>query len=295
MLSLYSLETIEALRDQRYHRTPDLRAHTEEQALQFVNEVGFCYLFSDKSIEIPTLWAAIAGSRRAVPNTHFDDDIGRAWNWKDSLPSRGMVYYGKVLRDKPTLVSLELLPYFYALSPNYGDIEDYLERYEEGKLSVEAKNIYEALLNLGPMATSRLRQEVGLAGGGPTARRFERAITELQAELKIVKAGISDANRWGYAYVYDLFLRRFPDVPEAARRISTDQAMDTLLLRYLRNVVAYPEAGVRRLFGWDEWEWDRLMARLAERGAIQRDVQVDGYRGHCLATATLEADLQQVS
>ncbi len=37
------------------------------------------------------------------------------------------------------------------------------------------------------MATSRLRQEVGLAGGGPTARRFERAITELQPSSRSSK------------------------------------------------------------------------------------------------------------
>jgi hypothetical protein len=102
--------------------------------------VGFCYLFSDKSIEIPTLWAAIAGSRRPCPTPTLTTILAAPGTGKIRFHRVGWFYYGKVLRDKPTLVSLELLPYFYALSPNYGDIEDYLERYEEGKLSVEAKN-----------------------------------------------------------------------------------------------------------------------------------------------------------
>ena len=282
----YALSELEALRDVRYHRTPELCVQTEEQAVDFVNEVGFCFLFGDKGVEIPTLWSAIAGSRRAVPNTHHDADISKTWHWKDSLPARKAIYYGKLLRAKATLVSLDLVPAFYALSPNYGDVEDYLLQYEEGRLSVEAKSVYEALLNQGAMATSRLRQVAGLAGGGTNARRFERALTELQAELKIVKVGTSDANRWGYAYVYDLFLRRFPKVPELARQLSTDQAMDMLLLRHLSNVVAQTESGVQRLFSWDDWEWDRLMARLVDRSVIRRGIRIQDVRGTCIATTS---------
>jgi hypothetical protein len=280
-----TLERIEAWRDLRYRRTAQLRVTSEDEARAFVDEVGFCFLFGDKGVEIPTLWAAICGSRRSVPRQHNDPDLGLTWQWKDTLPSRREIYYGKLLRGKATLVSLALLPSFYALSPNYGDLEDYLLQYEEGLLSAEAKNIYEALLSKGAMATSRLRQEAGLPGGGANARRFENALTELQMELKIVKVGISDANRWGYAYVYDLFLRRFPEVPEAARAISTDDAMETLLLRYLRNVVTQTHAGARRLFGWDDWEWNRLLERLTAKNLIRRDVRIEGLRGSCLALA----------
>lgn len=279
----YTLEQVEALRDIRYHRTPQLRVKSEQEALQFINEVGFCFLFGDQEVEIPTLWAAVCGSRRALPDEHFDREVGLTWEWKDTLPTRGEVYYGKLLRGKPTLVSLELLPHFYALSPNYGDIEDYLEQYEEGRLSVEAKNIYEVLLKEGAMATSRLRQLAGLAGGGANARRFDRAIAELQIGMKIVKVGISDANRWGYAYVYDLFLRRFPNIPERARKISSDQAMATLLLRHLHNVVVETERALRRLFRWEDWEWERLMRRLTERGLIRRGLRVEGWAEEGLA------------
>jgi hypothetical protein len=278
----YTREEIEAIRDLRYHRTPALRVRMEEEARRFVDEVGFCFLFGDKTVEMPTVWEAVCGAQRPVPNHHHDADLGRTWSWKDSLPSRGEIYYGKLLRGKPTLVSLELLPHFYALSPNYGDIEDYIEEYQSGKLTVEAKNVYEALMREGAMATSRLRQLAGLAGGGANARRFDRALKELQIEFKIVKVGISEASRWGYAYVYDLFLRRFPELPEVAHKISSDQAMDTLLLRHLHNVVAQPEKALQRLFRWDDWEWERLVERLANQGLIRRDVTIEGLRGSCL-------------
>ncbi len=277
-------QAVEALRADRYHRTPLRRVRTEQAARAFVDEVGFAFLFGERGVEIPTLWGAISGSDRPVPRNHDDADLGRTWNWKDSLPSRGEVYYGKLLRKKPTLVSLALLPHFYALSPNYGELDDYVQQYEDGLLTIEARNIYEALLEHGPMSTSRLRQAAGLQGGGAIARRFENAITELQVQIKIAKTGISDANRWGYAYVYDLFLRAFPGVSEAARAISTDEAMATLLLRHLHNTVAQPEAALRRLFDWEAWEWERLVERLAQAGALVTDLQVEGAREPQFAT-----------
>ncbi len=287
MITDLTIEQIEALRDVRYRRTAALQVRTEQQALDFVNDVGFCFLFGDKGVEMPTLWAAACGSRRPVPRNHHDPNLGRTWEWKDSLPAQGLLHYGKLLRGKPTLVSLEILPCFYALSPNYGELDDYLEQYEEGRLSIEAKSIYEVLLNEGAMATSRLRQMAGLPGGGDNARRFERAITELQVELKIAKVGVSDANRWGYAYVYDLFLQHHPHVAEVARGISTDEAMETLLLRYLHNTVACPQDAAKRLFRWEPWEWDRLLARLQQRQLV-RWVPVGDAHEPWLAAADIE-------
>jgi len=283
MTITYTRQALQALRDVRYHRTPELRLRSEEQALAFIDEVGFCYLFGDRDVEIPTLFAAITGGRSEME--HDDPAVGLAWTWKDSLPARGAVLYGRLLRGKPTLVSLGLVPFFYALSPNYGDEDDYLVQYEEGRLSVEARNVYEALLKEGALSTSRLRQVAGISGGGANARRFDRALAELQAELKIVKVSTSDANRWGYAYVYDLFTRRFPDVPEAARAISTDHAMATLLERYLANVVAVGEGAARRLFRWDAWEWERTIARMRSAGLLADDVHIEGVAGPCLALA----------
>jgi hypothetical protein len=274
MLTL-SLKELEDRRDENYHRTPIKRVRCEAQALNFVNEVGFCFLFHDQDNEIPTLIGAISGCRREYVNDHYDADIGRAWEWKDTLPVRGEIYYGKQLRGKPTLISLELLPCFYALTPNYGELDDYLQEYAEGTLSADAKAVYEALLRHGAQPTTHLRRMSGLGGSGMIARRFERAVADLQVGMKIVKVGISDVSRWGYAYVYDLFLRRFPDVPVAARAYSREQAMEILLLRHLRNVVAESESNLRRLFRWQDWEWQGLVSRLRTQGALD-DAAIEG-------------------
>ncbi len=278
MSTAITQQRLEELRNLRWFRLPEYRVRSEAQALAFVDEVGFAFLFGEKGVDIPTLWGAVCGGERPVPQNHDDHELGITWNLKDTLPSKGLIYYGKLLRKKPTLVTLELLPTFYALSPNYGDEEDYLLLYQEGKLTAEARTLYEVLLTKGnAMPTSHLRREGGMAGG-ENARRFDRAIEELQVNMMIAKAGISDANRWGYAYVYDLFIRQYPKVPEQARDISTAAAMKTLLVRYLHNVVAVPEAQAKRLFAWEAWAWEDTLERLEREETLLRDVEIEGVK-----------------
>jgi len=280
-------------RDVRYHRRPRLRLRNSQQALDFINDVSFCFLFPMKGVEMPSLWEAICGGIRAIPVHHDDVELGYAWHWKDELPSRGLVFYGKLLRKKPMFISLDLLPHFYALSENYGDIEDYLSEYEAGRLSAEAKRVYEALLEHGPLPTSRLRREARL-GGKSNAARFDRAIAELQVGLKIVKTGISDANAWKYCYVYDVLLRRWPDLSERARAIDRDEAMRTLLLTYLHNVGVTTLESVVHLFGWEKSRLTMICAELAGNGELLTGVHVKGWPGEYLAWPDLLSAVSDV-
>jgi hypothetical protein len=275
-------EQVENWRDARYHRRPHLRLRSSQQAIEFINQAGFCFLFPSKTVEMPTLWEAICGETRPLPVAHDDVELGYAWNWKDELPSRGLVYYGKLVYKKPTLISLDLLPHFYALSDNYGDIEDYLLEYQDGKLSEEAKRVYEALLQHGALPTSHLRRRAGLDGKG-NAPRFDRAIRELQLGLKIVKTGISDANAWGYCYVYDVILRHWPDLAGRAGAISSQEAMRVLLLTHLSNVGVTTLADVVRLFGWDLPRLTALCDQWADMGELLSCVRMEGWAGDYLA------------
>jgi len=280
-------EAVEAWRNRRYRRRPELRLVRQEQALEFVNDVGFCFLFPESGVEIPTLWEAICGERRPIPIRHHDDRaLGYAWHWKDELPSRGQVHYGKLLRRKPMLVSLELLPHFYALSENYGDLEDYLLEYQEGHLSDEARRVYEALLEHGAMPTSHLRRKAGLAGKG-SAGRFDRAITELQVGMKIVKTGISDANAWKYCYVYDVLMRHWPALSETAGAISRLEARQTLVLRHVRNVGLASLGDLARLFRWDRELLLEACERLVSSGQLCRVGETQDGPGDCLAWPAL--------
>jgi hypothetical protein len=285
MTSTLTREALQTARAERYRQRPHLRVRTKEDALEFLNDVGLCLLFSAKDVELPSLWGALCGADRPLPSHHDNRELGLAWRWKDELPVAGKVLYGKFLRKKPVFISLDLAPCFYALSPNYGDpAGDYLRDYLDGRLSVEAKQVFEVLLEQGALPTSRLRLEAGLRGKA-NAGRFDRALAELQMDFRITKVAISDANRWGYCYVYDLLPRHFPEAEEAARAITGSQAREVILLRYLRTVVASTTREVRRLFGWQSGDVDRLVERLADEGRLRKGVRIEGLKGEFLVPA----------
>jgi len=179
-----------------------------------------------------------------------------------------------------------MLPCFYALSENFGGADDYLEEYRAGRLSAEAKAIYEAIREGGAMDTVRLRREARMAAESSKAR-FEKALTELQKGLKILPVGVAEAGAWRYAFVYELVDRWFPDAPEAAHLFTRGAALAELARHYVENVVAATPGAIARLFGWRKDELEAAIAGLVERGAFVTGVQVEGARGDHLATATL--------
>jgi hypothetical protein len=101
-------------------------------------------------------------------------------------------------------------------------------------------------------------------------------------DFRIAKVAISDANRWGYCYVYDLLHRHFPDAVEAAGRVTGRQAQETILLRYLHTVVAVTPRQVGQLFGWEQGDVARLAERLAAEGRLQAGVEIEGLEGEYL-------------
>lgn len=279
-----SQSKLNRLRDVRYRRKPSLRLKSVADAVDFVNEVGFCTLWPIKGMELPSLWAAVAGNR-PVADEH--DDPGHVtWNWKDQSLDKRWWFYAKLLRGKATFISLEVLPYFYALSENFGGPDDYLEEYRAGRLSSEAKTVYEALRDGGAMDTVRLRREARMASDS-SKTRFDKALTDLQKGLKILPVGVAEAGAWRYAFIYELVNRWFPDLPSAARDITRGAARRELVRRYVENVIATTPATLARLFGWRKDETEAAIAPLAESGQLVAGVTVEGARGDHVASASI--------
>ena len=251
------------LRDRVWRRRRELRLQTQGEARRYVRGVGFCLFWPSEGIEMPNLLQAIAGNARPLTTGYDDPAIGRSWNWKDEALDKRWWYYGKLVRRRATLVSLELLPSFYALSENFGDPKDYLAEYKEGRLSSEAKAVYEALLENGPLDAVRLRRESRLAATQAKAR-FDRALVELQGDLKVMPIGVADAGAWHYAFIYDLVERWFPELPAQARPISTREARSRIVTQYLENVIVAQRGSISHDLGWRPNEVDRALTSLVE-------------------------------
>ena len=285
MTSSLTSAQLKTYRAQTYRSKPALRLKTEDDALAFVNQRGFVHFWPIKGVELPSLWAAVAGDR-PVADAH--DDPGHVtWRWKDSLLGAKKWFYAKLLRGKATMVSLQTLPYFYALSENYGDFQhDYLAQYEEGRLTQEAKAIFEALLQKGPLDTVALRREARMAGEGSNAR-FERALTEVQTGLKILPVGVAEAGAWRYAFIYELVDRYFPALAGQARAISRGEARAHLGDLYLRSVGVATENQIGQLFRWKPDETSQAVEALLKKRRACRVEKVAGQSGEWRATARL--------
>ncbi len=279
-----SKSQFDAYRAHTYRLGRGQQLGSAEDAVAYVAERGFVYFWPIKGVDLPSLWAAVAGGR-PVADKH--DDPGHVtWGWKDGLLPQRRWYYGKLLRGKGTMVSLETLPYFYALSENYGDPNDYLMEYEAGRLGAESKQVYETLLAHGALDTLALRREARLTSRDSNTR-FERALVELQRGLRILPVGVAEAGRWKYAFIYDMLDRWLPQVPVQARAIGRGQARAHLLDLYLRSVGAATEPQMVQLFRWRKDEVSKACAVLARDGLAGRVNKLAGQTGEWWATAEL--------
>lgn len=278
-----NLPRLQSHRARTFNLSPSKPLSTPAQALRFVNARGFVYFWPIKGIDLPALWTAVAGNR-PVADEH--DDPGHVtWGWKDGALDKKIWYYGKILRRKATMISLEIAPYFYALSENYGSPEeDYLIAYREGRLTQAAKQIFEALVDNGALNSIDLRRAAKLANAKET--EFNKGLEQLQSDFKILPIGVSEAGAWHYSHIYELTTRHFPELPEQARSISESAARIKLLELYFASVGAAQLRDVTKLFGWKKEIAERTVNKLLETGGIKK-ASHPKHEGEWLALAKL--------
>ncbi len=272
-LSAFLQDRINAYRLESFYLKPDLRLTSVDQAIDFVERRGFVFFWPIRDIVMPSLWGAVAGDRQ-VADEH--DDPGHVtWGWKDALLGKRRWYYGRILRKRNTIISLHAAPYFYALSENYGDYEeDYLIQYEQGRMTQEAKLVYEALLKNGALDTLTLRKEAHLTGSQSDSP-FNNALNSLMADFKVLPVGISDAGAWHYAHIYNITARHLPDVVEKARFIQENQARVEIARLYFDSVGAAHQNDLIKLFGWPIDQVEKTLETLEKKGATKGGGSID--------------------
>jgi len=273
------LNRLKSHRARTFNLPPLKPLSSPSQALRFVDARGFVYFWPIKGIDLPALWTAVAGDR-PVADKH--DDPGHVtWGWKDGALDKKIWYYGKILRRKATMISLEAAPYFYALSENFGSPEeDYLIAYHEGRLSQSAKQIYETLLDSGALNTIDLRRLAKLANAKES--EFNKGLEQLQSDFKILPVGVSEAGAWRYSHIYEITSRHFPNLPQQARPISESQARTKLAELYFASVGAAQLRDVTKLFGWLKDLAERTVNKLVEKRLLTK-VSHPKHEGEWLA------------
>ncbi len=266
-------EAVDSYRSKTFRTQPSLQLQNQEDAIGFVKERGFIFFWPITGNLFPSLWVAKAGNR---PVAEKHDDPGHiTWQWKDKLLGSRAWYYGKILRKKATMIAPKIAPYFYALSENYGSPEeDYLTLYEQGRLTLEAKMIYKVLLEQGALDTIALRKAAHLSTG-ENETRFNKALTDLQADFKIASVGISEAGGWNYAYIYDITSRAYPDLQNDSRYINEEQARINLLKFYFIAMGVAKLSDAEKLFQWQHKKIERIIQLLINEEFLISEIEIE--------------------
>jgi hypothetical protein len=261
-----SQEKIKKYRERTYRFLPELRIHSESQAVNFLNERKFIFFWPIQGIPLPSLWGATAGDR-PVPNNH--DDPGHiTWRWKDNLLNQKKWYYAKILRRKSTIISLDMVEYFITICENaFHTIEDFEYLHRIGNLSRIELEIYSLLLSSGPLDSISLRERIRTLLTFSSGE-FDRSLENLQKNLQILPIGISEKGRWRYAYLYDTVEHYFPKKIINASNISMDLAREMILSAYfLSNGIATIN-DVKKLLGWEICDIQQTLDSLLTTGII---------------------------
>lgn len=265
-------------RRQSFRQSPTLRVRSERAALKFVTDVGLCSTFYRFAEGLACLWEAVAGraSPRWPRHSHHDANIGLTWELKDVLPSRRLVYYGKLVKGRPVLVALDLFPAFYSLVRGRQRARDYLLEYQAGRLSLTAKRIMDSLVRESPQYTRGLRAECFMLEPSRT-REFERAVAELQRGLWIAKT--EERYEPSFSYRWDLLERWLPEAVAEGRQLRREAALDRIVAGYLRGAAYSSPRLLSRLFGVPRDEMTGALVRLDRQGVIRTGVEVAGWPG----------------
>ncbi len=264
---------VESLRDRTFHRLPHLRVRGERTALRFIEQVGFCLTFRTFGATLPCLYVAVCGRRRPrwPKHTHHHPAVGLTWDLKDTLPAKRLVYYGKLVHGKPTLVSLTLFPAFVALIRDGRLSGDYLADYRDGRLNRTALQVMDTLMEWHPLETRELRRRAGLGSPAHT-RLFEKAMAELQRKLWVVK--VEEIYDPTFSYRWDLLENWLPEQVARGHALSRGDAVRQVVEVYLKSVIASHERIMTRLFDLSIAEIEGALGRLTAAGRIGRGVSI---------------------
>jgi len=223
------------------------KVRTLRQAARLINAVGFCVLFPVKNVPLPSLYYAV--TRRHPPR--WDKETEMMWRWKDELPRKKLAFYAKYFRTRGTMISLAMLPFFLAdrESPTApGSAESF---YAAGRITHDAKLIWQALAHHGAMATLELRHTCIMDSKAGNAR-YKKAMLELQCLLAVVHFGTEKETGAWASGKFTLTCHAFPRQVAAARKIAPEAARRALAIRYGKLYPAAPALQMARLFGWSK-------------------------------------------
>jgi hypothetical protein len=242
------------------------RIATLAEARKYIDALGYCVLFPVRNVQLPSLYWPVS-HRGPDDDFVFDQYFEKIWRWKDELPRRRYALYAKYFRTRGTFISLEYLPYFLAMRETAVSPADHARLYAAGRIGDDARLIWQALAEHGPLATLELRHVCHLETKAGNVR-FKRAVLDLQSLLVVGHLGKEQETGAWESTRFELTCRAFPNETEAARAIEPAISRAMLARKYLQWQPGAPPVQLSRLFGWSK---DQTAAAIGSVEDVKQD------------------------
>ena len=149
--------------------------HTVEEAITYINEVGFLPLFKN---DIPDF----SLEERTVPENWWSGDPeSDPWEWREIIAGSGQVAYGKFFDKKAGFISRDWFPYF---ANHRRDGYDFDALWDDEKASMRQKKIMDLFAEENADAelySFEVKQNAGFGKDGE--KNFEGTITDLEMKM----------------------------------------------------------------------------------------------------------------
>lgn len=235
------------LQQQRAHkwRLEGDTVRTLEQARGFLDDVGFCLLYPERSLPlVPTFMGAYAGSADGLPDAKHafaDPRAQQATDLMVRLLRERAAYEMNLFADADLIIAAPLFPFFYALVSDRNPKAPPKTKALGAAVSELSGRVFEALQKHGPMSKGQLQEAVGRE---MSLAALDRALSELWTILKITRVDYNPAE----GTVWDVFYRWAPDAVKEGVNISAPEAISALVGRYLETTIAASQEEVEQFF-----------------------------------------------
>jgi 23S rRNA pseudouridine2605 synthase len=226
-------------------RTGGNAVRTIEDARSFMESVGFCLMYPERTLPLmPSFMGAYAGTAAGLPDVRHAFADPRAQEATELMVRllRERSAFELILTGDTTLVvAAPPFPFFYALVGDRTPKAPPKTKAQGAAVSELASSVFAALQKHGPLSKNQLQAEVGRE---TSQTALDRALGELWSILKITRVDY----RAGQGAFWDVLYRWAPGPVKEGVQISQHEAISALVSKYLETVVAADQDEIEQFF-----------------------------------------------
>jgi hypothetical protein len=219
--------------------------HTVEEARKFVEAVGFCLMYPERTLpRVPSFMGAFAGTSAGLPtakNAFADPRAQQATDLMVRLLRERSAFEMIAPGENTLVVSAAAFPFFYGLVGDRTPKALPQKKAQGAAVSELSAKVFEALQKHGPLSKSQLQEHVGRE---TSQLALDRSLAELWSILKITRVDYHA----GTGALWDVLYRWAPAPVKEGINISVPEAVTALVSKYLETAIAVEQEDIEQFF-----------------------------------------------